>query len=150
MLVMIDDEIYVESSKIVRMENIGRDEKTGKIMHRITMTDGSTHDVEPFFVDDILGRDRIVNIVPCPEETWCLYGEKQGDKMVWGKDKVDAYAICADGNIRPINYGTYFSGNAKFLDEDCGFELLVPNREKWDVDHDKELEDYYKTTTEEV
>lgn len=142
MFVMIGDELYIDDSKIVRIENIGRDQSRGVIMYRITLSTGESYEIEEFFFDEIIGRNRVVNLLPVQEETWCLYGEKSGDKIVWSKDKVDAYAVCADGSIRPVNFGRYYAGIHTFLDEGY-FELLVPDHEQWNIDHDEELKKYY-------
>ena len=145
MFVMIGDEQYIDDSRIVRIENIGRNETSGELLYRITLMTGETYDIESYYLDDITGRSRIVSLFPVREETWCLCGEKSGDKIVWTKDKVDAYAVCGDGSIRPISFGSYFNGISYFLD-DGFFELLVPDHEEWNVNHDDELKKYYERT----
>ena len=42
MFVMIGDELYIDDSKIIRIENIGRDQSRGIIMYRITLSTGES------------------------------------------------------------------------------------------------------------
>ena len=42
MFVMIGDELYIDDSKIIRIENIGRDQSRGIIIHRYRHRPGNT------------------------------------------------------------------------------------------------------------
>ena len=64
MFVMIDDEQYIDDSRIVRIENIGRNETSGELLYRITLMTGEIYDIESYYLDDITGRSRIVSLFP--------------------------------------------------------------------------------------
>ena len=64
MFVMIDDEQYIDDSRIVRIENIGRNETSGEVLYRITLMTGEIYDIESYYLDDITGRSRIVSLFP--------------------------------------------------------------------------------------
>ena len=53
MFAMIGDEYYIDVSKIVKIENIGHNEKAGGILYRITLRSGEKLEIEQFYFDDI-------------------------------------------------------------------------------------------------
>lgn len=137
-MIQIADEYWVEESTISRLVR-----ENGKNM--LYFKGGQSMEVESFYVDSITGHDRIVKIYPMTKETWGLYNEGFKDKTnsKWYKDTIDAIALCADGTLRPLNFGGYFNGISMFMD-DAPFTILTPNNETQVEDYEKELAKFYE------
>lgn len=130
--VMIDDEVWINDENIARIEHPSRDE------WQVYTKTGAKFESHEIFIDDILGKTRIVQLVPLNDFTSGMMAQYKGlnAKEDWYKEKVDAIAVCADGSLRPINYAMYFA-NFEFMDESM-FEILTPSY--WQrCDRDEEL-----------
>ena len=119
MFVMIDDDTWIKEECITK---VICDNKQWQVI----LNDASAHKTDKIYADMILGRSVVKQLMPVTKETWgryCLNYDKSYEEQDWYRDRVDAFAVCGDGSIRPVNYMEYFNGIDQFMDEDALFEL---------------------------
>lgn len=110
------DESLIREDQIVKVQTNNR-------MKHAVLANGEDREISSIEYDCIIGRNHVVQLLPAKKNTYGRYRDSHNPDAKWYSCKVDAWAVCADGSIRPVNYSDYFNALEQFLDEDCLFEL---------------------------